>query len=81
MKCTALVIGIDDYEHYDKLHSAVKDAEDISNALKELKYEVELVKDCDYSEAHTKLYEFEDKLVGNYDVAVFYYAGHGRMIN
>lgn len=81
MKCIAFVIGIDNYDNHPKLHSAIKDAHDIADALKALKFEVELHTDCPYMEAHTAVYAFEDKFTDNPDVAVFFFAGHGQMIN
>ena len=81
MKRLAFVIGISDYEHRKKLNNAVKDATDIAAALKSLKYEVITLFDCNYSEAYAKFYEVANKLHDQYDSIVFYYAGHGEIIN
>lgn len=81
MKCAALLIGIDDYNNYKKLNCAVRDVKDVANVLKKLKFEVRLLTDCTYGEAHKVVAEFVDNLYYKYDAAIFYFAGHGAMIN
>lgn len=85
MKCIALVIGIDHYKdvtNYPELHTAVNDADAVASVLNELKFEVETALDEDDLETLTYYGDFIDKLSkNNYDVAVFYFAGHGRQLN
>lgn len=81
MKRLAFVIGISDYEYRKKLNNAVKDATDIAQALESLKYEVIPLLDCTFSEANTKFYDVANKLIDGYDSVVFYFAGHGEIIN
>lgn len=81
MKRLAFVIGISDYEYRKKLNNAVKDATDIAQALESLKYEVIPLLDCTFSVANTKFYDVANKLIDGYDSVVFYFAGHGEIIN
>lgn len=82
MKCLAFVIGISEYKYRKKLNNAVNDASAVVSVLCQLKFEVEALFDCSYAEAHAKWYEIENKLINDkYDAFVFYYAGHGEIIN
>ncbi len=85
MNCIALVIGIDHYNdvvNYPELHTAVSDAEAVAMVLHELKFEVDTVLDEDDLVTLTYYGNFIDKLSKNkYDVAVFYFAGHGKQLN
>lgn len=85
MKNIALVIGINDYVHtdvYPKLHSAVKDAEDIANKLTELKFDTQCCLDEDKDTVHSYWCDFIEKIsLNEYDVAVVYFAGHGVIAN
>ncbi len=77
-KRIALVIGNSDYKNdWDILPNAKNDATAIADKLKELGFKVEstginLTKDA----FEKKLYDFKRESAG-YDVALFYYAGHG----
>lgn len=85
MKGIALVIGIDSYKNADEykpLKCAEHDAAEFAKALSNLKYEVECStgEEDDIVTAHVG--DFKEKLKSsNYDVAIFYFAGHGEMIN
>lgn len=85
MKCIALVIGINEYintDIYPKLKSAVKDADDIREKLKELKFEVIEPKDDSAEKTWDAWNLFTEKLaVGKYNVGLVYFAGHGIMAN
>lgn len=85
MKCIALVIGIDNYNNtdiYPKLMSAVKDADDIRKKLEELKFEVVAPEDDSNDKIWDAWSQFTEKLaVGNYNVGLVYFAGHGIMAN
>lgn len=85
MNGIALVISINDYEHteiYPKLHSAVKDADDVARKLTELKYDVECSLDDDKDTIQRYWCDFIDKIAENkYDVAIVYFAGHGVISN
>lgn len=85
MKCIALVIGIDHYndvDNYPELHTAVSDANAVAEVLQELKFEVDAALDEDDIVTLTYYGDFIDKLSKEkYDVAVFYFAGHGKQLN
>ncbi len=85
MKCIALVIGIDHYnyaDNYPELHTAVSDANAVATVLQELKFEVDTALDEDDLVTLTYYGDFIDKLSKDkYDVAVFYFAGHGKLLN
>ena len=79
----ALVIGIDDYEKYERLGACVNDAERIAGLLKTLDYEViELTDNTDikptkYNILECAIKELSQKAKsGN---VIVYYSGHGRV--
>lgn len=74
-KRIALVIGNANYPN-QQLLNPVNDATDISNKLKQLGFDVLLVKDGTKQEMENRISEFGKKAM-SYDVAMFYYAGHG----
>ena len=85
MKGIALVIGIDSYKNADEykpLKCAENDAKEFAQALLDLKYEVECSTGDNDDDVYAYVGDFKDRLErGNYDVAIFYFAGHGEMIN
>ncbi|MEM6579428.1 MAG: caspase family protein, partial [Pseudomonadota bacterium] len=76
----ALVIGNSDYEHVASLPNPANDAEDISNALKRLGFEVTSGLDLDYRDMRLALRDFSEA-AAEADVAVVYFAGHGIEID
>lgn len=76
-KRIALIIG---NSHYSKaennLANPENDATDVAEKLKGLGFEVMLQLDASLKDMRTKLSEFKNK-AKDYDVALFYYAGHG----
>lgn len=85
MKVIALVIGIDHYEHtehFSVLNCAVNDAKSVAEEMAALKIDVETCLDED--EDTTMLYydSFIRKIGTDLPhVAIFYFAGHGEMVN
>lgn len=76
-KRLALIIGNSNYIDPDKsLRNPANDASDLSNKLKMLGFDVIQQTDASKRDMDDKLYEFGEK-AKNYDVALFYYAGHG----
>lgn len=77
MKKIALCIGNDNYELcLGKLNCAVNDSNKMSAKLKDLGFDVENYSDLDSAQMHEYVTKFEEKLK-DYDVALFYFAGHG----
>lgn len=81
-KQIALCIGNDDYQYtcLPKLNCAINDCRDISNKLNNLNFDVFWYENLDRIAMHTVVDEFEARLP-DYDVALFYYAGHGFECN
>lgn len=79
-KRIALIVGIQNYPYMSPLKSAQKDAEDISDALFALGFDVMELYDSDYSELWAGLNKFAG-LARNYDTALVYFAGHGIQNN
>lgn len=78
-KTFGLVIGINDYQHLDKLNGAVDDARDIHDALMASGAEdVTLLLDADATrDAILKAWSDILSKAGDGDTVVFSYAGHG----
>lgn len=74
---TALVIGNGDYQAVGKLNNAVKDARDVSEALRELGFEVIYGENLTTEKMKRSILEFGEKLTAKKGVGVFYFAGHG----
>lgn len=73
----ALVIGNDNYSDLDNLATAINDATEIGNVLKnKYNYKVKLLKNADRYTMLNALSEYSNKL-GKYDNLMVYYAGHG----
>ena len=76
-KQIALCIGNNDYnECLGKLKSAVSDATLLAEKLTSLNFDVDLQLNLSSEAMHKKIDAFEKKLP-EYDVALFYFAGHG----
>lgn len=84
-KCIALLIGINNYkftDYWSTLTNPVRDVEEIASVLRDLRFEVEVC--CDEDDATTETYwgDFLQKISNNKpNVALFYFAGHGAMVN
>ncbi|MDJ0576010.1 MAG: GUN4 domain-containing protein [Xenococcaceae cyanobacterium MO_234.B1] len=74
----ALVIGNGDYQE-DPLDNPVNDATDVAKALRELDFEVILLKNKALREMEEAIEDFSRKLRQG-GVGVFYYAGHGVQV-
>ncbi|MCW1840032.1 caspase family protein [Prosthecomicrobium hirschii] len=76
----ALVIGNNDYAHIDRLERAVSDADAVARVLTAIGYDVRKGTNLDRSAINRLVAEFEAS-IGNADVALIYYAGHGVSID
>jgi uncharacterized caspase-like protein len=73
----ALVVGNSNYNgKLSKLQNPTNDAKDVSNALKDLGFEVIKVTNANQKTMDSKLREFSSRLKSA-GVGLFYYAGHG----
>lgn len=79
-KRLALVVGNSNYKNSASLKNPVNDANLIEATLKELGFNVIKRLDAGRDEMLAAIREFEDKLA-NYNVALFYYAGHGNQVD
>lgn len=78
-KKIALVIGVNEYVS-STLPNPLNDAMDISAALKRLEFEVLTYTNTDFRTMKTTIEDWYQK-IDNYDVALFYYAGHGASLD
>ena len=77
MKKIALCIGNNNYKNcLEKLNCAINDSNEVSNKLRDLGFEVENFSDLNRTQMHDCVNEFEKKLK-DYEVALFFFAGHG----
>jgi uncharacterized caspase-like protein len=72
----ALVIGNKDYHHVSKLNNPLNDAEDMSDSLKRLGFEVMKVTNANYREFMEAINRFKQGMLSS-DVIFLYYSGHG----
>ena len=79
-KRVALVIGNNDYRNVPPLQKAVNDARTMSDALKQLGFNV-LFAENQTSKAFSETMLAFDKIVEPGDTAFFFFAGHGFEIN
>lgn len=76
MKSIALVIGINDYEHITPLTNPHNDVDSMENVLGKLQFDVTPKKDCTLVEMGSEIGKFQTACA-NYEVALFYFSGHG----
>lgn len=77
----ALVMGNSRYNDYDKrLNNPVNDATDLARKLEDLGFDVIKSTDQTQQGMETAINNFAER-VKNYEVALFYYAGHGMRCN
>ena len=75
----ALVIGNNNYMHFDKLNAATNDAKAVSEILeKKYGFEVSLLLNADYEKTVNTIYSLTKKLKSQ-DNLLIYYAGHGEL--
>ncbi|MGB0838897.1 MAG: caspase family protein [Chitinophagales bacterium] len=82
-KRLALVIGNSNYQRHSGwgyLPNPVNDAEDVANALRNIGFHVMYLNDLGLEQMKRAIVEFGDNL-RDYDVGLFFYAGHGLRTN
>ena len=75
----ALVIGNSQYQHVATLQNPVNDARDMAATLRDLNFEVTLLRDASKLKMEQTVAAFIQSL-GDGDTGLFYYAGHGVQI-
>ena len=78
-KRLALLIGISNYEFANKLKNPLNDVDSMKNVLSKLGFEVVTVKDATFRKFKLELSNFGTNL-NDYDVGLFYFAGHGIQV-
>ena len=77
LKRIALIIGNSEYQYTRRLNSPVTDATDIGLTLKDLNFdEVRVVRNANAKELKEAIDQFTED-AKEYDVALFYFSGHG----
>lgn len=79
-KRMALVVGNAEYQNGNVLKNPVNDANLMSSTLKGLGFEVTKLTNATLKQMLSATISFTNKMP-NYDVALFYYAGHGVQVN
>ncbi len=76
-KYHALVIGNNQYSHFENLKTAINDAQEIGEVLKkQYDYEVQVLENANQLKILETLADYQEKL-GKFDNLIVYYAGHG----
>ena len=75
----ALVIGNSDYDEVGKLKNPINDAEDMGKALRDLDFDVRVVKDASLEAMEDALNDFYLKLRKG-GIGLFFFAGHGVQV-
>ncbi len=79
-KKIALVIGNANYQHGGKLKNPVNDANLMAKTLQDKGFTVIKKTDASLAQMQMATEDFNQKMK-NYDVALFYYAGHGVQVD
>ena len=74
----AVVVGVSDYDAWPDLPNAVRDAEEVAEALSNLGFDVRLVRDPDSQALEQVLEDLEFQAGTEQDRLLFYFAGHGE---
>ncbi|MBD2300633.1 DUF2808 domain-containing protein [Nostoc sp. FACHB-190] len=77
---TALIIGNSNYKSADTLVNPVNDATDIANSLRQVGFDVTLLKDVDLRQMEEAIEKFNRQLRQG-GVGLFYFAGHGVQVD
>ncbi len=81
-KKLALVIGNGTYMDGGSLDNPVNDADAMTTALQQLGFKVRPYKNLNQKQLKKAINDYGDELKkGNYDISLFFYAGHGLQVN
>ena len=76
----AFLIANGDYAHFGKLADPVRDMEGLATVLKQLGFEVMLLRDASKRQMVDGLLEFEGRLRRSGGIGFFHYGGHGVQV-
>lgn len=76
MKSIALVIGVNDYDNITSLTNPHHDVDSMADVLQRLQFDVTAKKDLTLSSMGVEIGTFQTACA-NYEVALFYFSGHG----
>ena len=79
-KKIAIIFGEKDYKYAGSLNNPLNDAQDMSDSLKKLGFEVQTYQNTDLKTMATAIEDWYAK-IAKYDVVLFYYSGHGAEVN
>lgn len=79
-KRLALIIGNANYQHATPLKNTINDAVDMTEVLNSLNFEVLTYENLDYQQMRKAIRTFSDQ-VDQFDVSLFFYAGHGIQVD
>ena len=80
LKKIAIVLGERDYRYAGALKNPLNDALDMSDSLRKVGFEVHTYQDSDLKTMTEAINGWCEK-ISKYDVALFYYSGHGAEVN
>ncbi len=80
MKKIAYLIGNQNYIEHQKLINAINDANSLNEKLYNIGFDTEILHDLSRNELGGRIYEFGTRF-DEYDICLFYYAGHGAEID
>jgi hypothetical protein len=76
----ALVIGVSDYLYWPRLPNAVKDAQEVASALRELGFSTKVLENPSSEEIKKSLNSLVSQESGTEDGVLLYFAGHGDTV-
>ena len=77
----ALVIGISEYWHWNKLPNAVNDAETMEQVLKDVHFDVSKLTNVTQKQLNWELDKFAKNIQKNNTVGLLYFSGHALQVN
>ena len=79
MNKIALVIGVNDYNHFTTLDNCINDATDIKQFFEEIGFDVTMLNNPNKVDLEGAIKEYKEK-IDNETIAVLYYSGHGLQL-
>lgn len=76
----ALIIGNEKYQSDNKLRYSFNNANDLSNALRSINFNITTVHDASQQDIMNNVIDFRNK-INNGDLVLFYFSGHVYQVN